>query len=161
MMKAKNESEGKEKGYKKEQKERDDFSMTSFPIKFYSWKILSPNVCVKEIDISVLLHKGSGIPIEIRSFFRIVNMSVGDHRKVTLYHRGMSYDATIVMDRLRSPRTQLRWNNSFSELLQKEFPEWSKVFSEDATPKVEAPKIRFVRKDVDSYDVEFINPSNI
>lgn len=144
---------------KRKKKKRDDFS---FPIEFRSWKILSPNVCVKEIDISVLLHKGSGIPIGIRSFFRIEKMKVGDRRrKVRLYHSVMCYEAFFVIDRPRSPRTQLRWNNPFSELLQKEFPKWPKAFSEDATPKVEAPKIRFVRKDVDSYDVEFINPSNI
>lgn len=134
----------------------------NFPIESYSWRILSPSIFVKDVDKSALLHDGSGIPMEIRSFFGIEDMTVGEQREVTLCHGGGRYQAHFVMDRQPNPRTQLLWSSPFSKLLQEEFPRWHKALSADIMPEGEPPKIRFVRKDAgDSYDVEFINPGHI
>ncbi|MBN1362815.1 MAG: HNH endonuclease [Sedimentisphaerales bacterium] len=136
--------------------------LARFPIESYSWRVLSSTVCIKEIDRSVLLHGGSGIPDEIRFFFGIGNMTIGERRDIGLYHGGMPYEAHVLMDRPAAPRTQLRWNGPFSELLQEMFPGLRKAYLEDATTEGTVPKIRFVRRHVENrYDVEFIDPGDI
>lgn len=137
-------------------------SLKSFPIESYSWKILSHSVFVKEVDRSVLLHNGTGIPTEIRSFFGIDDMAVGEHREAVLYHNRVPYKAHFVMGRQPAPRTQLLWNNSFSELLQKAFPGPYTAFLEDSMTEGEVAEIRFAKNDVgNSYHVELIDPADI
>jgi len=62
--------------------------MHHFPFKSYSWTIFSPMVFLKEVDKSALLHRGTGIPREIRSFFNIEHLMKGDRKEVQLIYAG-------------------------------------------------------------------------
>lgn len=131
-----------------------------FPIHSYSWNILSPNIFLKEIDKSVF-RDGTGIPIDVRKYFDIEDMSSGEQRATKLILKNKTYDAQIVMDRQPNPRTQLRWKSDFASLLQEEFPEWYEAITNDADITSELPEIRFIKTDKYTYSIEFIHPSEI
>ena len=42
-----------------------------YPVEAFSWKVLSDNIAVKQMDKSAFLHHGTGIPREIAFFFNL------------------------------------------------------------------------------------------
>ena len=68
----------KERGFEISLKNEDD---SDFEYESYSWKIISNQVAIKRMDKSSFLHHGTGIPIEIRSFFNIDTMKVGETKR--------------------------------------------------------------------------------
>jgi len=139
-----------------------EFDSNIFPINSDSWEVLSPNIFIKKIDESGF-KAGTGIPIEIRKYFNVEDMSFGEQREVKLIYKDKTFDAQIIMDRQRNPRTQLRWKSDFYKLLQKEFSEFYQTVSNDMKSLIELPEIRF-KKNLDyqyTYSIEFIDPSVI
>ena len=59
---------------------REESFKLEFEYESYSWKDLFDLIAVKQMEKFSFLHHGTGIPIEIRSFFDIDSLSVGDKK---------------------------------------------------------------------------------
>jgi len=114
-------------------------SNSDFEYESYSWKILSNLVAIKRMDKSSFLHHGTGIPIEIRSFFDIDTMKVGDKRQIVLSYGTTKYPAHFEMVNKENPRTRLLWRSNFQQIIQNKFPEWLKHFQIDSNQETAAP----------------------
>lgn len=88
----------------------------------YSWTIQDENTAIKALDKSTFLHRGTGLPVEIRSFFINKTMAPGDKRDVVLFCNDREYAAHIEMDHQESPRTRLFWNADFMNMLKTTYP---------------------------------------
>lgn len=88
----------------------------------YSWTIQDENTAIKTLDKSAFLHRGTGLPVEIRSFFIDGAMASGEKRDVVLLCNGKEYAAHIEMDHQDSPRTRLFWNADFMNMLKTTYP---------------------------------------
>ena len=87
---------------------------------FYSWTIINQKKVAKRLDKSAFLHKGTGIPIELRKYFGVENIQVQDKIQVRLIVDGITYDAIIEMP--KNQRTRLIWSQQFANLLLSRFP---------------------------------------
>jgi len=126
----------------------------------YSWKILSNRIAIKQMDKSSFLHHGTGIPIEIRSFFGIDSMSVGNKRKIALFFRTKKFVAHFGMVNEKNPRTRLLWKSDFQKFIQTKFPEWVDYFNQRGRKTSDTPILKFMKKNIaNEYDVEFIDES--
>ncbi|PKL64976.1 MAG: hypothetical protein CVV32_05335 [Methanomicrobiales archaeon HGW-Methanomicrobiales-3] len=131
-----------------------------FEYEFYSWKILSNLIAVKQMDKSSFLHHGTGIPIEIRSFFDIDSLSVGDKRQIALSFRTKSFVAHFEMLNENNPRTRLLWKSDFQKLIQTKFPEWVEYFNRNGKKTSDTPTLKFLKKNIaNEYEVEFNSES--
>lgn len=127
-----------------------------FEYESYSWKILSNLIAVKQMDKSSFLHHGTGIPIEIRSFFDIDSLSVGDKKQITLSYGTKSFVAHFEMLNENNPRTRLLWKSDFQKLMQTKFPEWVDYFNRNGKKTSDTPTLKFLKKNIaNEYDVEF------
>lgn len=99
-------------------------------ISSYSWTIKDRNTSFKILDKSAFLHRGTGIPVEVRSFFKADKMQSGERIRIKLYYGTDSYDAHVEMDLQDSPRTRLFWSTEFSKEMHKLFPHHYKQYSD-------------------------------
>lgn len=113
---------------------------------YYSWEILSEKVAVKQVDKSVIDYSETGIPIEIRKFWRAEDLVQGGIKNIQLYYRGVYYRARIHMENRTSMRTKLSW---------------TKDLTKNIDLKHGYPGIRFERLGDDTYRVDFIFDSII
>jgi len=88
----------------------------------YSWTLQDENTAIKVLDKSAFLHRGTGIPVEIRSFFVDDVMNPGERRDVALICNGKEYAAHIEIDHQESPRTRLFWNADYVNMLKTTYP---------------------------------------
>lgn len=132
----------------------------SFPIQAYSWTIISPHEFIKEIDKSVLHHHGSGIPMEIKEYFGVQELRVGEQSQITLNYQGQTFEAKIVLDIEPQPRARMLWKADFSQLLNEQFPGWYELLDKEEAPTGIKPKIRFIQKDTSTYEISFITEKN-
>jgi 5-methylcytosine-specific restriction protein A len=101
----------------------------------YSWTVESNLKAYKILDKSAFMHRGTGIPIEVRSFLFDGDMVAGEKRQVVLACRDEFYEAHIDMDKQDNPRTQLLWNSKFSSLLKNTFPHHYAKYVLDEEPE--------------------------
>lgn len=141
---------------------RDEIDL--YIIESFSWKVLSSNLAAKEVDKSVFLHHGTGLPKKTRFFFDAEEMKKGEQCEVSLVYKSKTYSGRIEMDKQKSPRTRLFWKTDFASLIRQELPNWYKSFEVgDALNNKQLPNIYF-RKDVHkshTFFVEFIDPDVI
>ncbi len=137
-----------------------DFDADIFPIMFYSWAVYSSNILTKQLDKSAFLHRGTGIPFEIRKYLGVDILNKGEKQKIFLYHQGASYEAHFEADNQPNPRTRLFWTSDFTELIRKEYPSWYQAFQTGQIPEKEIPTIRFEKKN-NGFDIQFIHPEEI
>lgn len=129
---------------------------SDFEYESYSWKILSNLVAIKQMDKSSFLHHGTGIPIEIRSFFDIDSMKVGDKRQIVLSYRTTNFVAHFEMVNENNPRTRMLWKSDFQKVIQTRFPEWFDFFNRHGKKSNDTPTLKFVKKTAaNEYDIEF------
>lgn len=88
----------------------------------YSWTIQGENTAIKALDKSAFLHRGTGIPVEIRTFFVDEVMTPGEKRNVVLVCNNTEYAAHIETDHQETPRTRLFWNADFATMLKTTYP---------------------------------------
>jgi 5-methylcytosine-specific restriction protein A len=87
-----------------------------------SWVIRSGSVAIKYLDKSAFTQ-GTGIPIEIRSFFIDGEINKGEHRPVTLVFQDIEYSSPyITVESSPTARNRLFWPGEFIKLLAKQFP---------------------------------------
>ncbi|MDF2545771.1 MAG: hypothetical protein K0R93_669 [Anaerosolibacter sp.] len=140
-------------------------TVSRFPIESSSWTILSELVFIKEMDRSSFLHNGTGIPIDIREYFSIGEITKGERKPVILKHKDITYPAVIEIDNQENPRTRLMWKSEFSNLIKNELPDWYYRFTnaEEINAEDERPKMRLEKvnpHDI-TFTVQFINPTAI
>lgn len=126
----------------------------------YSWTIEDPEHAFKILDKSVFLHHGTGIPVEIRSFFIDGQMASGESRAVVFSYAGQTYNAHLEMDNQPTPRTRLFWQSDFSNLLKQIFPHHHNLYSQNQQPESDVI-LRLERlSGYDSYKVSFSSSEN-
>lgn len=121
----------------------------------YSWTVESNLKAYKVLDKSAFLHRGTGIPLEIRPFLVDGDMVAGESRTLSLVHQDIEYSAHIDIDNQPTQRTRLFWNSDFSVLLKNTFPHHYAKYSQD-----EEPESRIILKltrlsGFDRYEVSF------
>ncbi|MCT4509773.1 MAG: hypothetical protein N4A48_13645 [Tepidibacter sp.] len=58
-----------------------------YPHKSNLWCVESPIIAIKTLDKSAFVHKGSGIPKNIRGFFEIQNLNKGEKKGIILIYK--------------------------------------------------------------------------
>jgi hypothetical protein len=129
---------------------------TKYPVKAFSWEVLTDDVAVKHMDKSVFLHHGSGIPQEIAFYFNLAINQPGEQIKTTLVYAGKDYEAHFEMD--AHSRFRLFWKADFSKLIQSEFSSLHLAYSRDIEIAEEAPIIRFEKFATGGFAIDFIKP---
>lgn len=129
----------------------------SYPIVAHSWTILFENVAIKHMDKSCFLHRGSVIPLEIRKFFGVENLKLG--QKITVYfkYECKLYEAFISNLKHRD-LTRLFWKPDFSEVIRREFPDYYFNYKENRiqVTEKEIPRLLFQRTEEENvYVVHF------
>ncbi|WP_139490117.1 HNH endonuclease [Brevibacillus dissolubilis] len=133
-----------------------------------SWTVIPPDVAFKEIDRSGFLHRGTGIPIEIRPFFQISDMVKGERRNIVLQFEGTPYEAyfsTTGSVERATPQARLFWMKDFTLVIQNAYPDHYSFYenAEDKKAKpygLEIPNL-YLQKDQETpglYIVSFDDP---
>jgi 5-methylcytosine-specific restriction protein A len=132
-----------------------------YPVESYSWEVLSENVAVKHMDKSSFIHHGTGIPSQIRRFFNITNLTMGDHKEIIIHFNSNRYEAYFAATKFN--RTRLFWKQDFEKALQQTLPDWHTAYSQDIDVTDEPPIMRFKRlnEQYSDYEVEIISTVNI
>lgn len=124
-------------------------------LRAFSWSIESGSVAHKILDKSAFLHRGTGIPKEIRLFFLDRDLSSGERHPVSLVFQGHAFAAHIDMEGQDSARTRLFWNADFTSLLKETFPHHYQQYSTNQTPDTQVI-LRLKRlSGYDRYEVSF------
>ena len=123
-----------------------------FPIRSFSWEILSDRIAIKHLDESAFLHNGTGIPKEICPFFRLENFLIGNNKPTSFIYKGKSFNAYFYVD--PNKRVRLHWYSDFAGILKNELPEWFERFSQDKKITDEPPVMRFKILDSDIREYE-------
>ena len=128
-----------------------------FEYESYSWKIIANVEAIKQMDQSSFLHHGTGIPVEIRSFFNIDTMKVGDDRRVITLSLGTSnFSAHFEILNKNNPRTRLLWRSDFQHFIQSKFPEWVDYFHKHSKHDNSTPILKLQKTEsTDKYLVFF------
>lgn len=115
--------------------------------KFFSW-IIDGDIAVKEIDKSVVYHHGTGIPHEIREYWKATKMEPGDKKFVTLILNDNTYFASLEM---RKDRTRLFWHSDFRDAA------YFRIYEDEQNRELLKPYILFRRLGNDQYSVEVLS----
>ena len=116
----------------------------SYPKTFNSWEILNDKIALKTVDKSVLIHHGTGIPIQTRYFFEIDKMVAGERKNITISYQNKDYEAYFELESNQTGRTRLLWYSDFRDILKLELPEYYEVIENSIElNKHIFPKIRF------------------
>lgn len=100
----------------------------SFPVISDSWVVVSSIKASKKLDKSAFLHRGTGIPKDVRYYFNAENLQPGEHKNVVLTYKDNDYAAYIEMSKHDSPRTRLFWKSDFIEVLGATFPNYKDAY---------------------------------
>lgn len=100
------------------------------------------------MDKSSFLHHGTGIPVEIRPFFSIIeSMEVGDKKEIKLTDGISDFDAHIEMINKKNPRTRLMWKSDFQKEIQTKFPSWVKYFKNHTKHDNTTPNLKLTKNE--------------
>ncbi|MEQ8154932.1 MAG: DUF3883 domain-containing protein [Clostridiaceae bacterium] len=127
----------------------------SYPIVVYSWIIQSEYLFIKNMDRSVFLHYGTGIPREIRSFFEVSDIEPNEKRDITIKHRGVEYRAYIECDKIN--RTRLFWYSDFSFIINEKLRNWGQYYKKAKENPDIYPEMQFIKEKEDLYNIEFFD----
>jgi len=120
----------------------------------FSWTVISESKASKKVDRSVFLYRMTGIPIEVRSFFEIENLSPGSKRDISLYYHGKEFRASLLMGIQDIPRTRMVWKSDFARLFGGKFPnEYKLIKSGDSHTQVENIILLFDKTCSDIFNV--------
>ena len=132
----------------------------SQPFESYSWTIESNSGAYKLLDKSAFLHRGTGVPINIRPFFLEQDMQPGGCYELILELDGKDYNAHIDMEAQDSARTRLFWNTDFASAIKDSFPFHYELYNNNEEPPSEI-LLHFVRvKGYEKYRVTFTSDLN-
>ena len=117
--------------------------------KFDSWEIITKDKARKVCDISFFRYRGSTIPKEIRWFFGVEDIKVGEKKNLLLSFDNFEYDGYIAKANNGVGQTRIFWSN---ELAKKFEP-----FSNNGLHLF----LEFQRNGIDKYNVRFVKPMEL
>jgi len=126
------------------------------PIESYSWKVESPDVLVKTVDKSVFMHRGTGVPQEIKKYFGIEHLEKSARKSFTLICDGVEHNGRFEVDAQDTPRTRMFWDSKLAEVIQNKYPDEYIKYSNGENVDSEI-KMKFIKQREDVYAVEFDN----
>jgi 5-methylcytosine-specific restriction protein A len=133
-----------------------DDPLVDFEYESHSWKIISDTIATKQMDKSSFKHHGTGIPVDIRHFFDIDSMKVGERRDIVLSQGILRYAAHLEMVNEKNPRTRLLWRADLESVIQNTFPTWSKYFDTHTKTHASTPVLKIVKtSSKDTYRISF------
>jgi 5-methylcytosine-specific restriction protein A len=135
-------SPGQERGFEIQRTGDDE---PDFTHESHSWTVLSDQVAVKRMDKSSFFHHEMAIPVELRPFFNIETMMVGEKRQVVLAHGVIEYSAYFEMLNEKNPRTRLVWRTDLQRLIHEKFPVWATFFQTHTRPGESTPTLKIVK----------------
>ena len=141
----------------KNNKENERFEALIFhedAFKEHSWKILNDVTAIKKTDKSFFLHRGSGLPIDIRSFFEVNDLEFGEGKRIALLYRGKEYRGRITRESSELGRTRLFWVEKLGKQFDSEY-EYSESNPESSLI------LMFSKKSNDIYEISFVSLSDI
>ncbi|SHJ76863.1 MrcB family domain-containing protein [Halodesulfovibrio aestuarii] len=118
-------------------------SSSIYPVKSFSWTLLSSNIAQKQLDKSAFFHNGSRLPKHIRPFFNCQNHISAQN--IILRYKGKEYQAAVVYKQ-KINRFNLMWRAAFSKQLAKMFPD----------KKRDSGVLKFTKLRDDFFDVELL-----
>lgn len=104
------------------------------PFDAYSWTIESASEAIKKLDKSAFLHRGTGVPKEIRPFFLIKDLVPGARHEILLIYNGVEFRAHIDMESIEASRTRLFWSADFAGVLKDTFPYHYDLYTRNKQP---------------------------
>ncbi|WP_139891389.1 EVE domain-containing protein [Bacillus sp. D386] len=126
----------------------------------FSWQITPTNIAIKHLDKSAFLHNGTGIPKEIRGFFKAGSLEVGKKMEIILMYKEMPFDAHIEMD--FHNRTRLIWNMDFSKIIRGVYKEvYIKFKHNEEVLEDERPQLYFEKSIDNQYKLSFEEPLSL
>jgi 5-methylcytosine-specific restriction protein A len=123
---------------------------TDFEYESFSWKKISNTIATKRMDKSSFKHHGTGIPVDLRHFFGIDSIKVGDRKEVTLTHGILNFPAHFEMVNEKNPRTRLLWRADLQLFIQNRFPVWSKYFDTHTKHNASTPILTIVKTSLEN-----------
>jgi 5-methylcytosine-specific restriction enzyme A len=118
----------------------------------HSWTILSPIIAVKEMDKLSFLHKGTGIPMDMRYFFDLGDMEKGEKRITTLIYNDSQFEGHFIMDKTDNPRTRLFWSGDLAKAILNDFPD-EYIGFKNGTLAESNIQMRFTNRNDNEYEV--------
>lgn len=121
----------------------------------FSWTIINCNTAYKKFDKSLFLHNGTGIPVNIRSFFQLSEIRPGGRKELDLRLDNELFNAVIETDRQSNPRTRLLWKSDFASKLRALYPDVYEAFHISADLTQQYPDMIFLKRSEFEYDIFF------
>lgn len=130
-----------------------------YPIREYSWEVLSPHLAIKTMDKSCFLYHGSGIPIKIRPFFNVSMTTLENRHEVNLEYKGQVYGAWVSFDNQEMHRTRLFWQVDLRDTINQELAPWNEAYKKGIEVSETDPKMRFLRdqSNPDLFHIELVS----
>lgn len=131
-----------------------------FPVRAYSWQILSPSVALKSMDKSSFLHQGTGVPGVFSWFFDYGTNQAP--KAITLRFGKVDFDANLQPD-IQHERVRLFWKHDLVREIHQRFPRLREAFSRGEVPGGDdTPLMRFEKSGTeDIYLITFLEPDNL
>jgi|GEM_PF-1064830 len=123
------------------------------PLIVRSWTILSEETFVKRLDKSSFLHRGTGIPKNIKVYWKIDTLEYGDQLDLNMIHDHTTYKMKITCDQLN--RTRLFWNSDFEAILKVKYNNLYNTYRLNEENELH-PEMKFSRIDKSNYSIEFV-----
>ncbi len=121
----------------------------------FSWTMLNNNTAYKKFDKSLFLHNGTGIPIDIRSFFHLTVIQPGGRKELDLRLDNELFNVVIETDKQNNPRTRLLWKNDFAVKLRGLYPDIYEAFRSSANLQQQYPDMIFLKRNESEFDIFF------
>lgn len=135
---------------------KDLFDNERDNIIIHSWELVNSDVVLKTLDRSAFLYNSTSVAMGVRSYFD-EELGRGETKKIKLIYKGKEYYADFVLDNLENPRSSIRWNNDFGDIIKETLPEYYSLFkNEKDRDSILLPKIKFQKEKEDIYLIDFI-----
>ena len=112
------------------------------------------------MDKTALLHNKSSLPKDIVPFWGVENLGRGEKLHVNLIYKNNIYNMSIERENYKYMRVSIFWESNFAKILSERYPKvYNCLINEQTCDNF--PSMRFVKKDFNNYEVEFIDDYNI
>lgn len=118
----------------------------------HSWTVYDKDIAVKLTDKSIFAYGMSDIPVDIRSFFNISDLSKGQTKQITIIFRDGHFDAKLKRINTPSGQTNIIWKRDFTSLINDIYP--------NVIENGNYPEIRFEKINDSSYSVSFLDSAD-
>lgn len=125
--------------------------------KSHSWTIITENLAEKTLDKSSFKYGLSVIPKDIKHFFNVENLNLGDKKYVILHYNYLKYKAYINVTAPNRPITRIHWGMKFANLLIEKFPVYFQKVNNDIEPDNPIKMIFKRLRKQNEYEIGFCN----